>query len=169
MIRLLLITSLLFSLGCQAIDCSTYTKLSVDQKERLAFSFREGKTYNLGYTLAAIALSESSAGKYRLNIHSKDLGLYQVNYKTAQMELGITNHYKQLELHQKLIYDDQLGAYVAIKVLQHFDKGNYKEMVMSYNEGYRWRKDKNSYKKALTYYNKVAYNVRMLKRCSKLK
>ncbi len=168
MSKVLLYTLLLFSFGGHAIDCSDYTKLSVDQKERLAFSFREGKTYNLGYTLASIALAESSAGRYRLNIHSKDLGLYQVNQKTAQRELGITNYYKQLELHQKLIYDDQLGAYVAIKVLQHFDKGNYKEMVMSYNEGYRWRKDEESYKKALTYYTKVAYNVRMLKQCSNL-
>jgi hypothetical protein len=75
-------------------------------------------------------------------------------------------------LAERLLYDDVLGADLAIDVLEHFRRGRiltnsvYKEMIMSYNRGYRWKHDKAERKNAEAYYHRVQTNVRMLKKCS---
>jgi len=167
--KYLLTLLILFSGTSVARDCSTWNSLSLLQQERLEFAYDYGKHDNLGWTLSALALTESTAGKYRLNIHSKDVGLFMINSITAERTLKVTNYYKKLELHQQLIYDDQLNAYLAMSVLKHFNKqhkGNWKKVIRSYNEGNKWRKDSKSAKKSLDYYNKVRNNLLMLKQCS---
>ena len=152
--------------------CNNWNKLSIAQQERLEFAYDVGKHSNFGWTLAAIALKESSAGEYRLNIHTKDVGLFMINSVTAERTLGITNYYKKLELHQKLIYDDELGGTIALSVLKHFNKvhkGDWKKVVRSYNEGNKWLKDVKSAKKSLDYYEKVKQNMLMIRRCSGFK
>lgn len=156
----------------KAKDCSSWDKLTLSQQERLEFAYDVGKHSNFGWTLAAIALKESSAGKFRLNLYSDDIGLFMINKITAERTLGVTNYYKKLELHQKLIYDDELGGTLALSVLKHFQKkhkGNWKSIVRSYNEGNTWLKDKKSAKKSLDYYESVKDNLVMLRRCSGFK
>lgn len=153
----------------KAKECSSWDKLTLSQQERLEFAYDVGKHSNFGWTLSAIALKESSAGKFRLNLYSDDIGLFMINRTTAERTLKVTNYYKKLELHQQLIYDDQLGAYLAISVLKHFNKqhkGNWKKVIRSYNEGNSWWKNEKSAKKSLDYYNKVRDNLIMLKQCS---
>lgn len=154
---------LLCSLQVFGKDCGTYDNLSPLQKGRLLFSYHQGQSTNLGYTLAAIALIESSAGLYRLNIYSRDLGLYQVNIKTASKVLGVTNYYKKLELAEKLIYRDILNAYVAIDVLRYFidyHNQDWRKTIQSYNEGFNINTEK-----SLLYLDKVSGGVRLLQQC----
>tara|TARA_R110000782_G_scaffold75562_6_gene150750 strand:- start:232 stop:585 length:354 start_codon:yes stop_codon:yes gene_type:complete len=113
--------------------------------------------------MASIAWVESSAGRFRVNLNSKDVGLFQVNSRTASKVLGATNYYKRLELDQKLIYDDILNAYVALDVLTYFNKyhkGDWKKMVASYNNGFKINTEK-----AKNYVDKVSQSVKVLKQC----
>lgn len=152
-------------------ECSSLDELDLLQKSNLQRAYLAGQPYDYGYTLAAIAWQESSAGKFRLNVSSNDLGMYQINANTANRVMGVTNHYKKLELHQQLIYDDVLGAYIAISVLDHFRKDRiltkkvYDEILMSYNTGYKWKKDKKSFDKANLYKDNVVNKVRVLMNC----
>lgn len=118
---------------------------------------------DLGYTLASIALNESNAGKWRVNLRSKDIGLFQVNSNTASRTLGVTNYYKRLELDEKLIYDDILNSYVALTVLSYFKeyhKGKWSAMVQSYNEGFKINTIK-----SLKYLASIRESVNMLTQC----
>lgn len=167
----LLIILLFTSKVALANTCVDFDSLTFEQKFNLHKSYNYGSADNYGYTLAAIALIESSAGRFRLNIRSNDLGLYQVNATTAQNVIGVTNYYRQVELHQRLIYDDLLGAKIAIDVLEHFRRGRpltnqvWQEVIMSYNEGYRWRSDENSRKKAQEYLDTIRGAVVLLRNC----
>ena len=116
---------------------------------------------DLGWTVASISLVESSAGLYRINLETKDLGLFQVNAKTTYRTLGITNYYKKMKIAEKIIYDDILGAYVAMSVLEYFKKyhkGDWRKMVASYNAGF-------NVKRGEKYMLKVVEKVKTLKKC----
>ena len=158
---------MLFSATVGASTCEEWDSLSEEQQYRLEYSFNYGKPENLGYTLSSLALVESRAGLYKVNLESRDFGLFQINYKTIMNTLGVTSHWKKKEIITKVIVDDSLSAYLAMSVLKHFDKvhkGNWKKMVMSYNIGNR--KDKKTIKRGESYYKKVVSSVKMLKRCS---
>tara|TARA_R110002153_G_scaffold181493_1_gene334790 strand:+ start:6656 stop:7168 length:513 start_codon:yes stop_codon:yes gene_type:complete len=167
LIKYLILLLLLFvSSITYAQNCTKYKNLSPIQKGRLEFAYYQGKPFDLGYTMSAVSLMESNAGKWRLNIKTGDLGLFQVNQNTAKNVLGVTNHYKILELNEKLIYDDILNAYIALDVMQYFlkyHKGNWKKMVMSYNNGFNINT-----KKSRDYLDKVIQSVKLLKTCMKL-
>lgn len=171
MYKFLISFLLIMSFGLVAESCDQFNNLSFEQQFNLRKAYYYGKPDGYSYTLAAIALVESSAGKFRLNIRSNDLGLFQINATTAQNTLGVTNYFRQIELHQRLIYDDLLGAKIAIEVLEHFRRNRpmsnqvWQEMIKSYNEGSRWRRDKASRKKAESYLDNVRQSVRMLQQC----
>jgi len=155
-------------------SCASVEALNLIQRHNLSFAYSQGSPHDLGYTLAAIALVESQAGKWRLNVRTNDLGLFQINAKTAQDTLKVTHPYRQLELHQQLVYDDRLGAEIAIKTLKHFQRNRemtarvWREMIKGYNEGNRWKRDKVSLKKAQRYADRVSESVRVLKRCEEM-
>ena len=155
-------------------SCASVEALNLIQRHNLAFAYSQGRPHDLGYTLAAIALVESKAGQWRLNVRTNDLGLFQINATTAQNTLGVEHPYRQLELHQQLVYDDRLGAEIAIATLKHFQRNRemtarvWREMIKGYNEGNRWKRDKVSLKKAQKYADKVSESVRVLKQCEEM-
>lgn len=162
-----IISVLLFmSFSASAMDCTRINQLSDYQKSSARFLYTYGQQHDISYTLMAISLAESSLGKWRVNYISNDFGLMQVNIRTASDTLGVTNHFRRLELAEKMIYDDSLNVYLAVRVLQHFNKGNWREMVMSYNEGYKWRRDKRSRQKAEKYLSSIVDNVKMFQQCN---
>ena len=171
MSKLIIWLILLLPLPALSLNCDTINQLSMIQKHNLSKSYSYGQPYELGYTLAAIALVESQAGKWRLNIKTGDVGLYQINYITAQNTLKIEGHYNQLAIHELLVYDDVLGAEIAIATLHHFRRNRvmtsavWAEMIMSYNTGSQWRRDKAMKKRAEVYLQKVSESVKILKRC----
>lgn len=154
-----------------ALFLSSCMVFDIDQKIALSKAYEYGEPHDYGYTLAAIAWKESSAGKYRLNIESKDIGLFQINAKTAYNTLRVTNYYKRIELVQELLTNDYLGAYIAVETLEHFRAGRrlsaqvYQEMLMSYNTGYTWKTSEERKRKALAYSEDVRHKVRELQRC----
>ncbi|APC44495.1 hypothetical protein [Pseudoalteromonas phage PH357] len=167
---ILLIILLCFCNTLWADECSEWDNLSDNQRKIAEWLYKRGESHDLQLTLPAISWVESSLGRYRLNIRSGDVGLMQTNYKTAQNTLGVTNYFKQTELHQRLIYDDELNVTIALSVLEHFKKvhkGNWKKMVMSYNIGNQ--KDKKNLQKGVAYYEKVVYHLNILKKCSNFK
>jgi hypothetical protein len=155
-------------------SCASVDALNAIQRHNLSFAYSQGAPHDLGYTLAAIALVESNAGQWRLNVRTNDLGLFQINAKTAQDTLGVTHPYRQLELHQQLVYDDRLGAEIAIATLKHFQRNRamtartWREMVKSYNGGNSWRRDKAALKRVEAYADRVSEGVRVLKMCEGL-
>lgn len=171
---ILLLVSMLSLSTNAAIKCDRWEDLDLEQKSNLHSSFASGKAEDLGWTLATIALIESNAGRWRLNYKSNDFGLFQINIETAANLLEIENHYKKFELAERLLYDDVLGAELAISVLKHFKQNRmltnevFKETIMSYNRGYSWRTNRSKKKEALEYYNKFRINMLMLKQCSDL-
>lgn len=162
---------MLLPLPVLAGKCKDIQQLNLLQKHTLHTMYKYGEQHELGYTLAALALVESSAGKFRLNVRTNDLGVLQVNSLTAQNTLKVDGHYNQLALHQQLVYDDLLSAEIAIATLGHFRRGKvltnsvWQDMIRSYNEGYRWKRDKLSKKKADKYLQKVTESVKILKQC----
>lgn len=162
---------LLLPLPALSLNCDTIQQLNLIQKHNLSFAYSYGEPYDLGYTLAAIALTESNAGKWRLNVRTNDLGLFQVNATTAENTLKLERYYDKLKLHQDLIYNDRLGAEIAIATLEHFRANRvmtskvWSEMIMSYNEGYRWQRDKLSRRKAEKYLTRVSGSVKILQKC----
>lgn len=154
-----------------AAECNEFDKLSLLQKSTLHIAYKYGEPDSYGYTLAAIAWKESSAGKFRLNIESNDVGLFQINARTAVNTMKVTNHYKKIELLQDLVYNDRLASYIAISVLEYFRKDRtltnqvYKEMLMSYNTGSQWQSDDKMRQRATEYANDVRRRVSLLKQC----
>jgi hypothetical protein len=146
-------------------SCKDLAQLEEWQLHNLRIAYNHGAHHGLQHTMMAIALLESNAGKWKVNYFSNDFGLFQINIETAANTLGVTDKYKKMELAELLIHNHDLNATIALSVLSHFDKGNYKEMIMSYNEGYRWRRDKTSKKKALSYYTTVSGYVKLLRQC----
>lgn len=162
---------MLLPLPALSLNCDTIKQLNMIQKHTLHTMYQYGSPYELGYTLAALALVESSAGKFRLNVRTNDLGVLQINSLTAQNTLKVEGHYNQLALHQELIYNDRLSAEIAIATLHHFRANRamtnqvWSEMVMSYNTGSQWRRDKAMKKRAEVYLKKVTESVNILKWC----
>jgi len=173
MIKVFVWLILLLPLPALSLNCDTINQLSMIQKHNLSKSYSYGQPYELGYTLAAIALVESQAGKWRLNIKTGDVGLYQINYITAQNTLGVDRYYDQLDLHQRLIYDDVLGAEIAIATLEHFRKSRvmtseiWQQMIRSYNTGSQWKRNKQMKEKADGYLQKVSNSINLLQKCEK--
>ena len=158
---------LFFSQGLFAKECSEWESLSAEQKYRLEYAYTYGKPYDLGWTMGSLAWQESHAGKYKININSKDYGLFQINEKTIMNILGVTSYWKKQEIITKVVMDDALSAYLALDVLQHFQRvhnGDWKKMVMSYNIGNQ--KDDENLQKGVVYYQKVSYYLNILKHCS---
>lgn len=161
---------LLVSFSTVASQCTRFETLSVSQKENLELAYQYGVPKNYGFTLAALALRESNAGKWRVNFRSNDYGLMQINIKTAYDELGISDYYEQIELAEQLIYDDELSLYIATRVLDHFRQGRmltnsvWREMVMRYNIG--WTNTPDRIKRGTNHLHGVTEYVNMLQQCT---
>lgn len=123
--------------------CSIFDK---NQRDVLQRAYNYGKQSDLGWTLAAIAWRESSAGADIVNFNDPSFGVFQVHLKTASSHEGFDWHQdpqRALMVAQRLITDFEYGADHAIQVLEFWKrrhKGNYRKMLASYNAGYRYAK-----------------------------
>jgi hypothetical protein len=152
-----------------ANNCNRWDKLTGEQQYRLQYSYTYGKQHDLQWTLAAINLAESNGGVYKVNPETGDYGLHQINITNAMNMLQIGGYWDKMSLITRLVVDDEFNAYMAVQTLEGFKrqhKGDYRKMVMSYNQGNKWQKGKKSLQLGIDYYNKVVDNVQMLKRCS---
>lgn len=173
MTRILLFIAIMFTVwDVGASQCKVWDNLSDEQKYRLEYSYQYGKQHDLGWTLAAIALVESVGGVYKINPDTQDYGTHQININTAMSHLKIGGVWNKRSLMTRLVVDDEFNAYMAVQVLEGFNrqhKGDWKKVVMSYNQGNMWQRNKKSFQKGIDYFEKVRNNVVMLKRCSNFK
>lgn len=136
MIKVLLLVLSLIPINAMAGSCP---RLSESQYSVLQYSYEFGKSHDMGWTLAAIAWQESSAGEFRVNLAGPAFGTYQILLSTASKRLGLESSFEENRLAQRLIYDDQLGAYLAIRELQFWygvHDGNWSFIWASYYAGY---------------------------------
>lgn len=165
---ILLILSIVSFNALSEDSCKEWDGLTDDQKYRLQWAYKYGEQHDLGWTMASIALHESRAGLYKINTRSNDFGIFQVNLTTAKNIMGINGFWNEQALITRMVVDDEFNAYLALHVLQHFQKVNtsWKNVIRSYNEGNFWKRNSKSSKKSLDYYTKIRNNLVMLKRCS---
>jgi hypothetical protein len=154
--------------AAEAASCEEFDRLSTKQTVVLYESYMRGVQHDLGYTLAAIAFHESSAGLFRMNYKSKDFGVFQINIKTAASIEGVTNYFAKTKLAERLLYDDAYNASLAVNVLESFKKqhkGSWKEAVKSYNQGNKWKRSSDSNKIAEKYLASIINKIKMLRKC----
>ena len=149
-----------WSSKASVLDCKDIVSLNDSQVQVLLKSYERGVQDDLGYTLAAIAWRESSAGKYRINPKTGDFGSYGINYKTVQ-RISKVSYYQSINLVEEIIFDDDKGAQYALTTLKwnlnHF-KGNWRKALMMYNRGHNWQH-------GTEYASDIAIKVRILRTC----
>ncbi len=122
-----------------------------------------GKEHGLSYSLMAIAIKESSLGKYLVNVDTKDYGIYQANIKTViSRENAKDTSWNRNVLAMKLISDFQFATKNAIDELSYWQKvhnNDWTKVWSSYNAG--WRYDSNEAKK---YSKDIALIIRELRK-----
>ncbi|MBU3014685.1 lytic transglycosylase domain-containing protein [Poseidonibacter lekithochrous] len=94
------------------------------------------------YSLMAIAIKESSLGKYVINSKSEDYGLFQANIKTVLKRQKVKdNSFNRSIYAQKLINDvgfATANAIIELKYWRKIHKGNWFKTWSSYNTGWNY-------------------------------
>ena len=138
-------------------------KLTQDEIETLKEIKREGQEHGLSYSLMAIAIKESSLGKYLVNVDTKDYGLYQAHLKTViDRENVKDNSWNRNKFAMKLISDFKFATKNAIDELvywQKIHKNDWSKVWSSYNGGWRYNSDA-----AKQYSKDIATIIRELKK-----
>lgn len=117
--------------------------LSKKQLDVVRFSFEYGLEYDLGYSLAAIALQESNAGLWNINISDPSAGYYHVTLdKVLNIYGWQDNGFNRNRAAQLLIDVPPLAARLAVRELQFwysYTRGSWLDTWASYNAGTRGR------------------------------
>lgn len=152
-----------------ADSCRDIKRFNQSQIDTVRYAYHYGKKHNLGYTMAAIAWKESCAGLYRINFDDPSAGIYH-----AHLPSVIKRHYKAKNtsfkrniVAEKLIRDPEFASKIALEELLYWKKirkGNWKEMIKSYNKGFSWEKSKGRNKIAEAYYEDISQRVEILKK-----
>lgn len=86
MVKVITLFLLFVSINVQAKSIQeweeVFTSLTIQERSNLVKTFVKGIPYDLSYTLTAIHLKESTAGRYYYNINHKysiDVGSFQIN------------------------------------------------------------------------------------------
>lgn len=146
--------------------CVEPKKFNKNQKQVILKAFKYGAKDGFGYTMAAIAWKESCAGEYRVNFTDPSAGIYHAHIP------GIIKKYKQKDsafmrnmVGELLMRDDEFASQTALEELGYWHKvrkGNWYEVIKSYNKGFSWEKDKERDKMAQAYFEDVAKRVKEL-------
>lgn len=163
------IVSLILVYACIGIaethadECAPLFSITDEQWQVLQLAYDTGAPYNLGNTMAAIAWTESTAGKYRVNPESKDYGVMQNNIKTASIRRGVEGYYPIRALMTELVVNDQLSIDLALEELLYWDQhtDSWASMVSAYNNGW-------AYKHGTDHTQLMRTNTRMMMNCAQL-
>lgn len=137
-----------------------------NQRQVILKAFKYGLKSGFGYTMAAIAWKESCAGEYRVNFSDPSAGIYHAYIP------GLIRKHKQKDssfmrnvVGELLMRDDKFASQTALEELSYWQKvrkGNWYEVIKSYNKGFSWEKDKKRNKMAQDYFEDVARRVKIL-------
>ena len=138
-------------------------KLTQNEIETLKEIKRQGQAHGFSYSLMAIAIKESSLGKYLVNTDTKDYGLYQAHIKTViSRENAQDTSLNRNKFAMKLISDFQFATKNAIDELtywQKIHKNDWSKVWSSYNGGWKYNS-----KAAREYSREIAAIIRELKK-----
>ncbi len=151
------------SVMAYADECAPLYSLSNEQWEVLQKAYDMGAPHDLGNTMAAIAWTESTAGKYRINPDSNDYGVMHNNIKTAANRRGVKGYYATRALMTELVVNDQLSMELALEELMYWDKhtDSWASMVSAYNNGW-------AYEHGTNHTQTMRTNTRMMMDCAYL-
>ncbi|MGL5324019.1 MAG: hypothetical protein ACRC91_04750 [Aeromonas sp.] len=128
-----------------AEECALFDE---SQRDVLQSAYDYGKQHSMGWTMAAIAWSESSAGKRPVNWNDPSFGVYHVLLKNAAHYEGVdisNNPLQALSIAARLVYDHDYAAKQSFEVLAFWHKyheGDWHKTWASYNEGFNWSGEK---------------------------
>ncbi len=148
-------------------SCVPLNQFSESQKRVLLRSYLAGEQDGFGLTLAAIAWQESCAGEYKMNFQDPSAGNFHAYIP------GVINRYPQLKQNgftqnmvgAMLVENDAFAEQIAITELKYWQrehKGNWKNIIKSYNKGYSWQKNEQANIQAEKYYQEIAIRVKQL-------
>ncbi len=136
--------------------------LSKKDIETLKLIKKQGKKHGLSYSLMAIAIKESSIGKYLVNVDSRDFGLYQANIKTVISRHKVKDtSWNRNRYAMRLISDFKFATKNAIAELTYWRKihnNDWRKVWSSYNGGWKYNS-----KRARKYSRDIATIIRRLK------
>lgn len=155
--------------------CEYQKSFSEEQWRVIESSFVYGYMDDLQYSLAAIAIVESSAGLMLENYRTMDFGVHQINIKTARTRLkawekagrdfGRYNLDDDDDLIELLITRHDINAALAIEELQFWLKSRdtWFSAWASYNGGYYHNTTREE--RAVRYAAKVHHTINKLRTC----
>ena len=140
-----------------------FNALSQKDKETLKIIKEYGKKHGLSYSLMAIAIKESSLGRFVINVDSMDYGIYQANIKTViQRHNAKDTSWNRNKFAMRLVSDFEFATNNAIAELTYWRKihnNDWRKVWSSYNGG--WKYDS---KRARKYSQDIAKIIRELKK-----
>ncbi|PAF53725.1 hypothetical protein BKH42_04295 [Helicobacter sp. 13S00482-2] len=148
--------------------CGDPKDFNTKQKKVILYAYNYGSTKGLGYTMAAIAWQESCAGEYMVNFSDPSAGIYHAHIPgvikkyTKYKDVSFVRNF----IGELLMRDNEFASKVALENLlfwQKNRKGNYKEIIKSYNKGFSWEKNKSKNKSAEAYYQDIRMKVLKLR------
>lgn len=158
------VVALVFSNGAAAskeIKIKQCSKFSESQIEVMRNAWFAGADRGYGWTLAAIAWKESSAGNNLVNWRGPAFGVFHNLLKTVAKRNGVTSERDQLRLADRLVEDFDFAAESAMDELDYWKKvhtGNWERIVASYYAGYNWK-----YSGGQAYKDDVVKKIRFLR------
>ncbi|WP_300446705.1 hypothetical protein [uncultured Helicobacter sp.] len=167
-IMLLVALTPAFALPLHKIEgkCVQPKDFNRNQKQVILKAFKYGAKSGFGYTMAAIAWKESCAGEYHVNFADPSAGIYHAHIP------GLLKKHKQKDTNfmrnmvgELLMRDDDFASATALEELNYWHrvrKGNWYEVIKSYNKGFSWEKDKERDKIAQEYAKDVQKRVKIL-------
>ena len=141
MLKILVSFMVLFSLNAYAVNFKS-TYLTKGDLIKLKKIRTYGDKYDLSFSLMAIAVKESSIGRYKINVDSYDYGLYQANINTVVRRHKMKNNsLNRNKLAMLLVNDFDFATSNAIAELVYWKKvhkGNWNKVWSSYNAGFNY-------------------------------
>ncbi len=138
-------------------------KLTQEDIHKLKVIKELGQKHGLSYSLMAIAIKESSLGKYLINVDSKDYGIFQANIKTVLSRQKAKNtSWNRNKYAMRLVSDLKFATKNAIAELTYWKKihkNDWKKVWSSYNGGWKYNS-----KRARNYSRDIAKIIRELKK-----
>lgn len=158
---------LLFSLSVFAYDFKS-SDLTRDDIKLLKQIKLHGEQYDLAYSLMAIAIKESSLGRYKVNVDSYDYGLYQANINTVIKRHQVKNSsFNRNKMAMMLINDFKFATSNAIAELVYWKSvhgNNWAKIWASYNAGFNYDSSR-----AVRYSTQIEKIIKELKKVRELK
>jgi len=163
-IRVLLLLCCFLPVGVQADSCPRLTDSQVSVLQR---SYDLGKDADMGWTLAAIAYRESSAGRFLIDASGPSFGAHQILLRTATRRMNITDSMQKNILAQRLVEDVDLSASLALEELKFWRRlhgNNWNNLWASYNAGYNYRGTSGQ-----KYAKMIGKHIKQLKNCKTIR